>query len=536
MSMSFGLGASLNQSQKLTPQMQQAIKLLQMSSLELEQEVQAKLDSNPMLEREEEFGEEFERLSQNDGELSLADWSANSWETAKTSEKTSDDGFGDYEDAFDSLDKLDGSGIDEGVMDSDWQSVFGDDVGEFENYNQTPDTDDVSDQRATSACIQDHVRWQMNFKHLSVLDKLIAEQLIDAMDDSGFIRITLEEVVNHFATLLSFYEMDESIEVADVLAVLKMIQSCSPTGVGARDLSECLLLQLASLPLDTEGLAEARLVLGSAKHLQNNNIKELMNETGLDENEIRCAMVLIRSLDPNPAQSFDIEYGLEVMEREVPDILVLAKDSNKRKTTDSSEVASWRVMLNPETLPKLKINQEYASLIKRGDESVDNLYLKNNLQDARLFIRSIEERNQNLLKVATCIVRRQQGFLLNGAMAMLPLTLREVADEIGLHESTVSRLTTNKSMLTPQGVHSLKYFFSSHVSSDEGEVSSTAICAMINQIIASEDPQKPLSDDKITAQLESSGISISRRTVTKYREAMNIGSSTERKRQHGGRL
>ena len=313
--------------------------------------------------------------------------------------------------------------------------------------------------------------------------------------------------------------------------VLSYIQACEPTGVGARNLAECLSLQLDELPFDTEGLGEARLTLTCLHHLESNNIKALTQETGLSTEEVKEALELIRMLDPNPALTFMSEQGLrqDNEARDIPDVLVIAKDHHKRSTIHANDTESWRVLLNPETLPRLKVNQEYASLIRRGDDSADNTYLKTNLSDAKLFIRSIEERNQNLLKVATCIVQKQQAFLLGGAKMMQPLTLKDVADSVGLHESTVSRLTTNKSMLTPQGMFTLKYFFSSHVTSTEGEVSSTAISAMIETMIKEENPEKPLSDNAITKRLEAQGIDIARRTVTKYREAMNIGSSTERK-------
>lgn len=520
MSVSFGLGVGLSQSQKLTPQMQQAIKLLQLSSLELEQEVQAKLDSNPMLERVDD--EPTELL----GESSLEYWSADTWK--KTGE-ISQDGFDEYDDE-DSLDKIAGSSLDDDAMDVAWQEVYQDDVGDYGTGDYGGEIDGET-QIATQSSIQDHVRWQMNFKRLSLLDKLIAEQLIDAMDEQGFIRIDLTDIAKSFATLLSFYEIDEEVGIEEVRVVLKMIQSCSPVGVGAQDLVECLMLQLNKLLDDCEYLSEARLVLGSAEHLKNNNIKELVNETGLNISEIKQAIALIRTLDANPAQSFAISYQQSNQEHDIPDILVFAKDASRKPTVHSSEVAQWHVLLNPETLPKLAINQEYASLIKRGDDSPDNQYLKSNLVDAKLFIRSIEERNQNLLRVATWIMHKQQAFLCQGAVAMQPLTLREVADALGLHESTISRLTTNKTILTPQGVYSLKYFFSSYVTGDDGDVSSTAISAMIKQMIDEENPQKPLSDNELTRRLEQKGMTIARRTVAKYREAMGIGSSTERRQK-----
>lgn len=301
-------------------------------------------------------------------------------------------------------------------------------------------------------------------------------------------------------------------------------------GVGARDLTECLLIQLSHLPEDTEYLTEARLVLNSAQYLLSNDIKMLLFETGLSTDEIKSAIGLIRTLDPNPAHSFMTTQSNQD-KAEIPDILVFAKNTQNQKTTHIAHIDRWQVMLNPETLPRLGINQEYASLIKRGDESTDNLYLKNNLQDAKLFLRSIDERNQNLLKVGACIVQKQQAFLTEGVLAMQPLTLKEVADSIGLHESTVSRLTTNKTMLTPQGTFDLKYFFSSYVLGVEGEVSSTAICAMIAEMIEQENPKKPLSDSALTKNLEAKGIMIARRTVAKYRESMNILPSVERKQK-----
>lgn len=515
---SFGLNVGLSTSQKLTPQMQQAIRLLQLSSLELEQEVQVKLDSNPLLERIDD-GDEADKESP-----ASEEWS-NTWDIPAKPERESD-GF-DEPTVDDSLDKL-SMAMDDTATDSDWQSVYGDDV--MDGYGGAVGEEDFASEGATALCIQDHIRWQMNFKRLSDLDKLIAERLIDGMDDDGFIRVPLEEVVGSFATVLSFYELEDEIGIEEVIAVLKMIQSCNPTGVGARDLAECLLLQLKQLPFDTPYLGEARLVLLSAEHLKNNDIKKLVDETGLSTDEIKSAINLIRTLDPSPAERFVASHTTD-SEYDIPDILVIAKDDNKRATTHTADIQGWRIILNPETLPRLQINQEYAALIKRGDDSAQNQYIKDSLQDARLFIRNIEERNQNLLKVATCIVQKQQAFLLEGVMSIRPLTLKEVADSVGLHESSVSRLTTNKTMSTSQGIFSLKYFFSSSVGSSDGEVSSTAICAMIAQMIDSENPKKPLSDSALTKQLEAQGIDIARRTVAKYRESMNILPSPQRKQK-----
>ena len=321
------------------------------------------------------------------------------------------------------------------------------------------------------------------------------------------------------------------------MAVLRMIQSCDPLGVGARHLSECLSIQLSKLDADTPHLKQAQVLLSASEHLVSNNIKTLTERTGLSASDIAPALTLLRTLNPSPGllfQSRQPEYTQLPDSYDVPDVLVTPiRQRAATKNTDAQVAeAGWQVSLNPETLPKLRVNKEYASLVKRGDDSLDNQYLRDNLTDARLFIRSIEERNQNLLKVASSIVRRQQGFLLYGATAMLPLILKDIAEEVDLHESTVSRLTTSKTILTPQGLFSLKHFFSSHVSSIDGDVSSTAISAMIKQLIADENVKKPLSDSRIQAQLLADGIDIARRTVAKYREAMNMGSSTQRKQKY----
>lgn len=575
MSMSFGLATTLNTSQKLTPQMQQAIKLLQLSSLELAQEVQAKLDSNPLLERVEEDEDDYDNCDSYDshkgeplnefGEpLTLDSWNQNaSVDAFAKSSHSLDDGF-DYandssdEYSSDSLDKLQQASFDDEAIDN--YAVEGDDYSGFDsgNYasaatgsgrlsthsaNNGSNEDFDSYQGSTSATIQDHVRWQLNFKRLSETDKLIAEYLMDSMDEMGFIRLDIDELLQSFDTIASFYQWDERVEHDEIMAVLRMIQSCDPLGVGARNLNECLALQLSKLDTNTKYLKEAQALLSASEHLVSNNIKALTELTGLAPEQITPALNLLRTLNPSPGllfQSSQPDYMQPSESYDIPDVLVTPirrhngnhTTANKNGNDTTAQVDGWQVRLNPDTLPKLQVNQEYANLVKRGDDSPDNQYLRENLIDARLFIRSIEERNQNLLKVATSIVRHQQEFLQYGATAMQPLILRAIAEEVGLHESTVSRLTTSKTILTPQGLFSLKHFFSSHVSSSDGDISSTAISAMIKQLIADEDPKKPLSDSRIKDFLFAEGIDIARRTVAKYREAMNIASSTQRKRKY----
>ena len=550
MSMSFGLATTLSISQKLTPQMQQAIKLLQLSSLELAQEVQAKLDSNPLLERIEDDEDEYEStgkgVSDEFGEpLTLDSWNQNTASDASSS-NDNEEGF-DYDDSIsdslvsDSLDKLQQDSFDTDAIDNYT-------LEDFDGFNTAstgsgstsarPDVDDFdSYQGSTNATIQDHVRWQLNFKHLSETDTLIAEYLMDSMDDMGFVRLDIEELLQSFDTIASFYQWDERVEQDEVMAVLRMIQSCDPLGVGARNLSECLAIQLSKLDTDTPYLKQAQALLSASEYLVSNNIKALTERTGLAAQEITPALTLLRTLNPSPGllfQSRQPDYVQSPDSYDIPDVLVtpIRRHDAHQNTNTSIQEDGWQVRLNPETLPKLRVNQDYANLVKRGDNSPDNQYLRENLTDARLFIRSIEERNQNLLKVATSIVRYQQAFLQYGATAMHPLILKVIADEVDLHESTVSRLTTSKTILTPQGLFSLKHFFSSHVSSSDGDISSTAISAMIKQLIADEEPKKPLSDSKIKECLLAEGIDIARRTVAKYREAMNIGSSTQRKQKY----
>ena len=559
MSMSFGLATTLSTSQKLTPQMQQAIKLLQLSSLELAQEVQAKLDSNPLLERIEDDDDDNDEYDKSDDEalnefgesLTLDSWNQHTgidaFSTSSTTSSGDDDNASEYDNDFsNSLDKLQQSSFDDDAIDSD--ALGGEGYSSFDTDNYTSvakssgsSTNDEFDsyQGSTSATIQDHVRWQLNFKHLSETDTLIAEYLMDSMDDMGFVRLDIDELLQSFDTMASFYQWDERVEHDEVMAVLRIIQSCDPLGVGARNLNECLALQLSKLDTNTKYLKEAKALLSASEHLVSNNIKALTELTGLAPEYITPALTLLRTLNPSPGllfQSSQPDYMQPSASYDIPDVLVTPirrhNSNNSNRGDITAQVDGWQVRLNPETLPKLRVNQEYASLVKRGDDSPDNQYLRENLTDARLFIRSIEERNQNLLKVATSIVRYQQEFLQHGATAMQPLILKAIAEEVDLHESTVSRLTTSKTILTPQGLFSLKHFFSSHVSSSDGDISSTAISAMIKQLIADEDPKKPLSDSRIKDFLLAEGIDIARRTVAKYREAMNIGSSTQRKQKY----
>ncbi|KUJ83258.1 RNA polymerase factor sigma-54 [Microbulbifer flavimaris] len=472
----------------MTPQLQQAIRLLQLSTLDLQQEVQSALDSNPMLEVEaEDYGERT-------GD-SAADDSPPENGTAEREQ-------GEATAAAEPEGEWNSDIPNDLPVDTQWDDIYG-----SGSYSSGPDTEESGFEQRSAAGIglSDNLLWQLNLTGLSVEDKHIAETLIDDLSPAGFLQTPTTELA---ATL--------QIEEDELVAVLKTIQQFEPAGCGARDLRECLILQLRQLPLDTPWLAEAKLVI--EKHLDllgKRDFRQLSRRTRLSEAQLGDVVRLIQTLTPHPGETFATEETQYV----VPDIIVSRREHR------------WLVELNPETTPRLRINNSYASLIKRADNSSDNTYLKDNLQEARWFLKSLQSRNETLLKVATSIVEKQQGFFEQGPEAMKPMVLADIAESIGMHESTISRVTTQKFMLTPRGVFELKYFFSSHVSTDSGEdASSTAIRALIRKLIDAEPPRKPLSDNKITQELDNQGIKVARRTVAKYRESMGIPSSSERKR------
>ena len=326
----------------------------------------------------------------------------------------------------------------------------------------------------------------------------------------------LEDSGHIIATLGKERGVDLDIDLDEVVAVLHRLQQFEPSGVCARDLQECLLIQLNHLPPDTPWLEQAKLVVGRyLNQLASSDFAQILRRTRLDEDQLKQVLTLIQSLDPNPGHTAvpeEIEYV-------VPDVFVTKKNGR------------WLVELNPDIAPKLRINAGYANLIKRADNSADNTYLRDNLQEARWFLKSLHSRNETLMKVASRIVEHQRNFLEYGTEAMKPLVLHEIAEAVEMHESTISRATTNKYMHTPRGVFELKYFFSSHVATTAGgECSSTAIRALIKKLVAAENPRKPLSDNKIAQLLKEQGIEIARRTIAKYRDALFIPPSNERKR------
>lgn len=489
----------MGQQLTMTPQLQQAIRLLQLSTLDLQQEIQEALESNPMLERQEE-GEDF------DG----SDPYAEGREETPSSAGTQNDTY--QETTTPSADSLDEDQWAERIpnelpVDTAWEDVYQTSASSLPSNDD--DEWDFTARTSAGESLQSHLLWQLNLLPMSDTDRLVALSIIDGINDDGYLEESLDDI-------LASIDPELDVEMDEVEVVLRRIQQMEPAGVGARNLRECLLLQLRQMPEDTYLLAEAlRLVGDHLDLLGSRDYTQLMRRMKLKEDDLRETIELIQSLHPRPGTQ--IESG--EAEYVVPDVIV--RKHNER----------WLVELNQEAVPRLRVNSQYAGLVRRADSSADNTFMRNQLQEARWFIKSLQSRNETLMKVATQIVEHQRGFLEYGEEAMKPLVLHDIAEAVGMHESTISRVTTQKFMHTPRGIFELKYFFSSHVSTSEGgECSSTAIRAIIKKLVAAESPKKPLSDSKIAGLLEAQGIQVARRTVAKYRESLGIAPSSERKR------
>ena len=492
----------MGQQLTMTPQLQQAIRLLQLSTLDLQQEIQEALDTNPMLEREED-GDDYD----------ASDPMAESLEKlpeASTSELQSQESH--HEEAVSTIESFDDEEWGERIpselpVDTAWEDIYQTSASSLPSSDD--DEWDFTTRTSSGESLQSHLLWQLNLAPMSDKDRLIATTLIDCINPQGFLDESLEEV-------LECFEPELDIELDEIEVVLRRIQQFEPTGVGARDLRECLLLQLRQLPSNTPWLNEAiRLVEDHLDTLGSRDYSLLMRRMKLKEDELRQVIDLIQTLNPRPGSQIESSEPEYI----VPDVIV--RKHNGR----------WLVELNQEAMPRLRVNAQYAGFVKRADSSADNTFMRNQLQEARWFIKSLLSRNETLMKVATQIVEHQRGFLDHGDEAMKPLVLHDIAEAVGMHESTISRVTTQKYMHTPRGIFELKYFFSSHVSTAEGgECSSTAIRAIIKKLVAAENAKKPLSDSKIAGLLEAQGIQVARRTVAKYRESLGIAPSSERKR------
>lgn len=500
--MKLSLQLKLGQQLTMTPQLQQAIRLLQLSTLDLQQEIHQALESNPMLELIEN-NDDDDSSSDSDKDSEFEKLKAEIREIAPDrNDSSSDDNWQD--DIPDNL-----------SVDSNWDDIY---TNSPTPSSSSYDSDSIDFESRNSAeeTLQDHLLWQLNLTPMSDQDEAIAMAIIDAIDANGMLTTDIESIHS------SFDEAYE-IELDEVLAVLHRIQHFDPVGVGYRNLSECLTIQLNQLdiPEQKSNIDNAKRIIN--EHLDllgSRDYAQLMRKTKLKEAELRDAITIIENLDPRPGSAISPPAASYV----IPDVIV----------SKQPETGKWKVELNPETAPRIRINNSYASLVKRADSSDENNYLRDNLQEARWFIKSLQSRNETLMKVATRIVEHQKGFLEYGEEAMKPLVLHDIAEAVNMHESTISRVTTQKYMHTPRGIFELKYFFSSHVSTKGGgECSSTAIRAIIKKLIASENVRKPLSDSKITQLLEEKGINVARRTIAKYRESLSIPPSNERKRLVG---
>ncbi len=476
----------LGQQLTMTPQLQQAIKLLQMSTLDLQQEIQQALDSNIMLEVADE------EAPQQEGSEVAEPAAARETEFAE---------IPNLDEKSDIPQELPG--------DSSWEDVY-DTIQSYTSPSHDDEGDDYLFQRAPSQTLQDHLQWQLDMSTFSEQDYAIATSIIDSVNDDGYLTGSIEEI--HQGLL----EQIEDLELDEVQAVLHRVQNFDPVGVAALDLADCLALQLAQMPDDTPWKAKAlELVRHHLEALAKRDMAKLKRALELEDEDVNHVIALVRSLEPKPGRRIASTEHQYI----IPDVLVTRSGSQ------------WVVLLNPDIAPKLRVNPFYSNMIKRADHSADNTAMKNHLQEARWFIKSLQSRNETLLKVAKSIVEQQKDFLEFGEKAMKPLVLRDIAEEVGMHESTISRVTTQKYMHTPNGIFEFKYFFSSHVSTDSGgECSATAIKALLKEIIEQEDAAKPLSDDAISKMLKAKGINVARRTVAKYREALSIASSNERKR------
>jgi RNA polymerase sigma-54 factor len=474
-----GLQFRLNQQLTLTPQLQQAIRLLQLSQLELEAELRQIAEGNPLLEFEEEDAP---------GETEEESFSAAPAETPTVDHN-----------ADDSADWAETDAPAETPIDFSMGSASG---------PGTRGEEDFEPQNAAPETLQEHLLWQLNLSPFTSRQRLIGTVIIDALNADGYLAEGLEGV-------LAALPADLNASADEVEAVRRQLQRFDPTGIASLDLRDCLRVQLEQFDAATPHRELAlRIVTGELELLARNDITKLARKLHASEDDVAAAALLIRSLDPRPGAALDatpVEYV-------APDVYAYKEGSR------------WKVSLNPDCQPRLGLNQHYCSLIAQA-RGEDASWMRGQLQEARWLIKSLESRAETLLKVADAIVRRQSAFLDYGPEAMHPLVLREVAEEVGMHESTISRVTTRKYIHTPRGTFELKYFFSSGVSTEDGGgASATAIQAMIKKLIDAEDTRKPLSDQALAEELNRKGIQVARRTVAKYREALRIPSSSERQR------
>ncbi|SAL21984.1 RNA polymerase factor sigma-54 [Caballeronia telluris] len=499
--MKASLQLRLSQHLALTPQLQQSIRLLQLSTLELQQEVAMAVAQNPLLENEDDWIASPLRVAADGSLITSANTSSAPPEPLMNNGSTSSTSTSERSESGEpqGVDEYNGLGADS----NSWN------LEDYGRSNTGSDDDDLPPLQIheSTTTLRDHLTAQLRMTQANQRDRALITFLIESLDEDGYLTSSLEEVQ---ADLPDELEVD----VDELSAALALLQSFDPPGVGGRSASECLKLQLLRLDSSATRTLALEIVTHHLELLAARDFTRLRKQLKASDDALRDAHALIRSLEPFPGAA----YGKSEADYVVPDILV-------RKTT-----GGWTAELNPEIVPRLRINHLYANILRnnRGDPGSGSL--RQQLQEARWLIKNIQQRFETILRVAQAIVERQKNFFAHGEIAMRPLVLREIADTLGLHESTVSRVTTGKYMLTPFGTLEFKYFFGSHVSTDTGgAASSTAIRALIKQLIGAEDPKSPLSDSRIAELLAEQGFVVARRTVAKYREALKIPAVNLRK-------
>ena len=475
--MKHSLQLKLGQHLALTPQLQQSIRLLQLSTLELNQELEQMLQDNPLLEREDE----------DEAGYAAADAPAHTAEAEAQGTETP---------APENVESEPATALD----DADWN--------DYSTASGDDEDNDYAQGSVSGATLREHLLNQLIVSPLTLRDRTLVAALIDDLDEAGFLTQPLADIVASLQAEL------EELEPEEVETALKHLQNMDPTGVGARNLAECLTLQLRTLPPDTPARdAAMRLTTHYLDLLAARDVGKLKKMLGIDDLTLRAARSLILSLNPRPGAAF----GADETHYVIPDVYV-------RKVK-----GMWIASLNADAMPKLRVNRVYADILARHRESGGS-QLASQLQEARWLIKNVQQRFDTILRVSQAIVDRQKHFFEHGEVAMRPLVLREIADVVELHESTISRVTTQKYMMTPRGLYELKYFFGSHVSTDSGGAcSSTAIRALIKQLVAAESAKKPLSDGQLAEVLGQQGIVVARRTVAKYRESLQIPPANMRR-------
>ena len=544
-----GLSLRVSQHLALTPQLQQSIRLLQLSTLEMAQEVEQMLDENPFLERTEEIAErEAFGLEQVDAPVSageqiaeaalpVADAAAAPAEfdgplpdrVSSTSDAPADSGSGDeIESRLDGATPVEESWEGDGTVemapdDSEWG---GDAPARNSGSGGDDETASAADLARSPVSLQDHLHEQARCLRLSDEDAAALYFLIESLNDDAYLEDDMAELALGFWRLMHGREAAspgiEELEAAEaqLRMALGWLQHMEPTGVGARNLGECLRLQIEELRNSPEARAALAICNQSMELVAKRDIKRLCALCGIDDETARAALAIIARLEPKPGRRFiDVERNVVV-----PDVIVTRAGRG------------FKVILNPDVMPRLRVHDVYANAMRQNRGGRDNggeaghAAMQQRLQEARWFIKNIQQRFDTILRVSSAIVERQRNFFMHGELAMRPLVLREIADELGLHESTISRVTTAKYMATPFGTYELKYFFGSSLGTETGgNASSTAVRALLKQFIASEDPKKPLSDNQLSDLLKEQGIECARRTVAKYREALRIAPANLRK-------